>query len=312
LAGLVEGRAVSRPRGLRALRWRLTVIHAAAGPSGAAPAEQRAVARPPLASFNRSRRVNDESNMLHPLSSGIQDAAGAHGYTTAADGILFREAEQITLQPMSLRALRLALSGWGLLSITTPLSGQAVTVPAAVAEARRMVSDTMISLGAPGAAICLLRDGKILWSQGFGFADLEQRVPATRETRFRIASVSKAVTSVALGILVERGQLDLDAPVQRYVPSFPVKRYPITVRQVAGHLAGIRHYREGEFESQRRYASLSDGLNIFSADSLLFEPGTRFEYSSYGWNLIGAVIEGASGESYASFMRREVHAPLGM
>jgi serine beta-lactamase-like protein LACTB len=234
------------------------------------------------------------------------------GYTTGAGGILFREPKQITLQRMSLRALWPAWSGWGLLSIATPLSGQAGTAPAAIAEARQMVSDTMRSLGAPGAAICLLRDGRILWSQGFGFADLEQRVPVIRGTRFRIASVSKAVTSVALGILVERGKLDLDAPVQRYVPSFPVKRYPITVRQVAGHLAGIRHYREGEFESQRHYASLREGLNIFAADSLLFEPGTRFEYSSYGWNLIGAVIEGASGESYAGFMRREVLAPLGM
>jgi serine beta-lactamase-like protein LACTB, mitochondrial len=225
------------------------------------------------------------------------------------DSILSPKPEQRSLQPMSWRPVHLALSSW---LLATPLSGQAAPASAAIVEARRMVSDTMRSLGAPGAAICVRRDGRIVWSQAFGFADLEQRVPVTRETRFRIASVSKALTSTALGVLLERGKLDLDAPVQRYVPSFPAKPYPITVRQVAGHLAGIRHYREGEFESQRHYASLRDGLRIFAADSLLFRPGTRFEYSSYGWNLIGAVIEGASGESYAGFMRREVLMPLGM
>jgi len=100
---------------------------------------------------------------------------------------------------------------------------------------------------------------------------------------------------VALGLLYQRGTLDLDAPVQRYVPGFPVKRYPITVRQVAGHLAGIRHYLPGEFENRKHYATVSEGLSIFAGDSLLFEPGTRFEYSSYGYNLLSAVIEGARG-----------------
>jgi serine beta-lactamase-like protein LACTB len=213
---------------------------------------------------------------------------------------------------MPSRVRRLAFSGCSLLWISNPLAGQVAAAPSAITEARRMVADTMRSLGAPGGAIYVARDGKLVWSQGFGFADLEQRVPVTQDTRFRIASVSKALTSAALGLLVERGKLDLDAPVQRYVPNFPVKRYPITVRRVAGHLAGIRHYREGEFESQRRYQSIRDGLTIFAADSLLFEPGTKYEYSSYGWNLIGAIIEGASGEPYASFMRREVFQPLGM
>jgi CubicO group peptidase (beta-lactamase class C family) len=167
-------------------------------------------------------------------------------------------------------------------------------------------------VGAPGAAFCVMRDGEIVWSAGFGMADLEQRVPVTTTTRFRIGSVSKALTSVAIGRLVEQGRLELDAPVQRYVPGFPLKRYPVTVRQVAGHLAGIRHYREGEFENQRHYPTMTEGLVMFAADSLLFEPGTAFEYSSFGYNLLGAVVEAVTGEPFPSYMARAVFEPAGM
>ncbi|OLE82145.1 MAG: hypothetical protein AUG74_00345, partial [Bacteroidetes bacterium 13_1_20CM_4_60_6] len=125
-------------------------------------------------------------------------------------------------------------------------------------------------------------------------------------TMFRIGSVSKPLTSDAVAQLVARGRLDLDVPVQRYVPSFPEKPWPITTRELAGHLAGIRHYRGAEFASNRRYATVTEGLAIFKDDSLLFPPGTRFSYSSYGWNLIGAVVEGASGENFLAYMGRHV------
>jgi serine beta-lactamase-like protein LACTB, mitochondrial len=181
-----------------------------------------------------------------------------------------------------------------------------------VAAVRKFVVDTMRVLGAPGAAICVRKDGRLVWSEGFGYADLEQHVPVTPQTKFRIGSVSKPLTAAALGLLSETGKLDWDAPIQRYVPTFPVKRYPITVRQVAGHLAGIRHYRPGEFENQKHYSTVSEGLTIFQNDSLLFEPGTQFAYSSYGWNLLSAVVEGASGQSFLSFMDHRVFAPSEM
>ncbi len=182
----------------------------------------------------------------------------------------------------------------------------------AAAGVRQFIMDTLQVLGAPGAAICVIRDGRIVWNEGIGMADLEQRVPVSTTTRFRIGSVSKALTGVALGRLYEDGKLDLDAPIQRYVPSFPMKRYPVTVRQVAGHLAGIRHYLPGEFENQKHYAGVTEGLAMFAGDSLLFEPGTRYQYSSFGYNLLGAVIEGASGEPYLAYMRREIFGPAGM
>ena len=178
---------------------------------------------------------------------------------------------------------------------------------AAIDQARAFVRDTMQALGAPGAQVTVMQGGKVIWSEGFGFADLEQQVPVTPITRFRVGSVSKSLTSAALGKLVETGKLDLDQPIQQYVPSFPAKRWPITTRQLAGHLAGIRHYKSSaEFELTRHYATVTEALDIFKDDSLLFEPGTKYSYSSFGWNLVSAVIEGASGEPFLRFVEREV------
>jgi serine beta-lactamase-like protein LACTB len=182
----------------------------------------------------------------------------------------------------------------------------------AIAAARAFLLDSMGKAGIPGAAVTVLSDTTIIWSEGLGWADVEQHVPATALTRWRIGSVSKTLTSAALGQLVEQGKIDLDAPVQRYVPSFPVKRWPVTIRELAGHTAGIRHYRGGEFTISRHYDTVLDGLAIFAADTLLFEPGTRYSYSSYGWNLLGAVIESASGEPFLSYMRGHVFVPLGL
>lgn len=182
----------------------------------------------------------------------------------------------------------------------------------AIAFARTLVEAAMAESGTPGMSVAVGLDGAVVWSEGFGYADVEGRVPVWEETRFRIGSVSKSLTAAAVGLLVERGTLDLDARVQRYVPSFPEKRWPLTTRQVAGHLAGIRHYDGDEFLSSRRYATVAEGLEIFQDDTLLFEPGTRYSYSSYGWNLISAVIEGVSNAEFLAFMDAEVFKPLEM
>jgi CubicO group peptidase (beta-lactamase class C family) len=155
-------------------------------------------------------------------------------------------------------------------------------------------------------------NGKLVWSEGFGYADRERQIPVTNETQFRIGSVSKPLTAAAVALLYEQGRLDLDAPVQRYVPSFLEKGYPITTRQLAGHLAGIRNYRGEEFFLNRHFNRVRDGLALFERDTLLSRPGTTFAYSGYGWNLIAAVVEGASGQDVLSYMSRAVFRPLGM
>lgn len=212
------------------------------------------------------------------------------------------------------RSLVLLPASLGLLVCAARAQAPAVAVtPAtrehaeAIAQARRFIRDTMAALGAPGASIAVMKSGKVIWSEGFGLADLEQQVPVTPLTRFRVGSVSKSLTSIALGRLVQDGRLDLDAPVQRYLPDFPAKRWPITSRQLGGHLAGIRHYdRVGELFNYTPFADVRSSLDSFKNDSLRFEPGTRYAYSSYGWNLLSAVIEGASGERYLTVMQREV------
>ncbi|MGB5302335.1 MAG: serine hydrolase domain-containing protein [Gemmatimonadota bacterium] len=182
----------------------------------------------------------------------------------------------------------------------------------AVRASRELILEIMEEAGIPGASVAVGIGGQVVWAEGFGWADVELGVPVTTLTKFRVGSVSKPITAAGLGLLVERGQIDLDAPVQTYVPDFPEKRWPVTTRQLGGHLAGIRHYRGAEMLSARRYPTVESGLEIFADDSLLFEPGTEFSYSSYGWNLLSAVMEGASGEDFLTFMRDEVFEPMGL
>ena len=166
----------------------------------------------------------------------------------------------------------------------------------------------------PGISVAVAVGGKLVWAEGFGLADLEQCVPVGPKTKFRIGSTSKPLTSAAALLLYEQGRLDLDAPVQRYVPSFPDKGYVITTRQLLAHLAGIRSYTaaEEEKENQKPYSSVMQSLTRFKDDPLVSPPGTAWHYSTYGYVLVSAVIEGASGQDFLSFMREKVFQPLGI
>ena len=156
--------------------------------------------------------------------------------------------------------------------------------------------------------------GEVVWAEGFGWADIEDRRPVTPRTRFRIGGVAKPMTAAAVGLLLERGELDIDLPALHYVPSSPEKPWSFTTRQLMGHIAGIRHYTDDEEMLYRRTSCTSplDALVIYADDPLLFEPATAYEYSSYGWTLVGAVVEAAAGEPFLHFMQREVFDPLGM
>lgn len=184
---------------------------------------------------------------------------------------------------------------------------------AAIDSARSLMERFVAFNDIPGASVSVSVNGEIAWSEGFGYADLEQQVPVYPDrTKFRIGSVSKPIASAAVGVLYDEGKVKLDAPIQEYVPDFPEKRWPVTLRQLSGHLAGVRHYRGEEFLSSKRYATVSEGLAIFAEDTLLFEPGARFSYTSYGYNLISAAVEGAGGEDFLSYMQEAVFDPLGM
>lgn len=183
-----------------------------------------------------------------------------------------------------------------------------------IEQAREMIIHFMDEYGVPGLSIAIGKDEKIVWSEGFGFADIENRVPVTPLTRFRSGSISKTKTASAMGVLIEQGKLNPDVSVYEYLPDYPEKDYDFTTRQVAGHIAGIRHYASGsgEFLSNVRYTDVQSTLSIFDEDPLLFEPGTDYSYSTFGWTIVSAVLEEASGEDYLTLMQREVFEPLGM
>ncbi len=190
---------------------------------------------------------------------------------------------------------------------------QSTTTSASIEKARMYVQQLHQKLGVPGISIAVGRKDKIVWAEGFGFADKDKETPVTPQSIFRMGSISKSLTSAAIGLLYEKGKLNLDAPIQQYVPYFPTKKYPITVRQLAGHQAGIRHYKDAsEALNTKHFASVQASLDLIANDTLLFKPGTKESYSSYAYNLIAAAIEGASGEDYLDFMQRRIFKKLKM
>jgi CubicO group peptidase (beta-lactamase class C family) len=174
------------------------------------------------------------------------------------------------------------------------------------------VTAEMARQSIPGLTVAVGQAGVIRFSRGYGAADLENNVPAKSATVYRLASVSKPMTAVAVLQLAERGAIDLDTPVWKYVPAFPEKPWPVTVRQLLGHLGGVRRYREDEPTNTRAYASTLDGLAFFKDDPLAVQPGTRFLYSTYGYNLLGAAVEMVAGKPYIDYLREHVFTPAGM
>ncbi len=181
-----------------------------------------------------------------------------------------------------------------------------------IREARGYVEDLQARTGVPALAVAVAIDGDVVWSEGLGWANVERQVPATAQTLFRVGSVAKVFTAAAVARLVEQGALDLDAPVQRYVPEFPDKGQPITTRQLTGHLSGVRHYRWDETRPTAPTDDVIDALGFFRDDPLESAPGSRFSYSSYGWVLVSAVVQRAAGEPFAEHLRARVFDPLDM
>ena len=209
-----------------------------------------------------------------------------------------------------------------ILSLVVTLSCSAVAQESKLAPAKRSqieaaVAKFMSSTHAPGISVAVVERGEYEWAWGFGFADLENSVPASEHTLFRLASISKSLTAVAAMQLVERGRLDLDAPVQKYCPAFPEKPWPVSTRQVMGHLGGIRHYKQDALDLENTNTKHFDdpiqgGLSFFKDDALVAQPGTSFHYSTQGYTVVGCVIEGVSGEKYVDFMRRNIFVPAAM
>jgi serine beta-lactamase-like protein LACTB len=183
----------------------------------------------------------------------------------------------------------------------------------AVERGRQIVRTSLVEQNLPGLSVAVGADGDIVWAEGFGWADLEKRVPVAPEMKFRIGTASTALTSAAAGLLLQKGRLKLDEVIQAYVPAYPEKQWPVTLRQVMGHVAGVPSDGgdEGPLFSKHCERPL-DAVQFFANTSLRFEPGTEYRYSRYGWILVSAAVEAAAEEPFLTLMRKQIFEPLGM
>jgi serine beta-lactamase-like protein LACTB, mitochondrial len=183
----------------------------------------------------------------------------------------------------------------------------------AIEKSRNLITEANRLNGLPGAQIAVAVDGKICWSENFGFADLNEGRPVRSTTLFRMASVSKLITAVAVGKLVEEGKLDLDKPITAYLPELPDHYKNITTRHLVSHQSGIRHYYGADrSEKTEHYNDVRDALAVFVDAPLLFPPGQNSEYSSYAWVVVSAIIQKLAGKPFLDYMRDEIWTPLGL
>ncbi|PTL76748.1 serine hydrolase domain-containing protein [Vitiosangium sp. GDMCC 1.1324] len=162
-----------------------------------------------------------------------------------------------------------------------------------------------------GLSVGVLHGG-MRWVAGYGLRDISHKLPATPRTTYRMASITKSFTAVAVLQLEQEGKLDLDADIHTLVPEYPEKPWPITVRELLGHLGGVSHYDGPEASENTRHLDTKGALALFADKPLVAEPGTKFVYTTWGYNLLGAAVESASGQGYGTYLKAHVFGPAGM
>ena len=183
----------------------------------------------------------------------------------------------------------------------------------AVERARHILRAGLAEQNLPGLSVAVGIGGNLVWAEGFGWADLETRVPVTPDTKFKIGTASTVLTSAGVGALLEKGRLNLDEDIQTYVPEFPKTPWPVTLRQLMGHVAGVGNDSDDDSPlSRQRCEQPVQALEHFANDALLFEPGTQYRHSKYGWILASAAVEAAADQPFLAFMREQIFQPLGM
>jgi CubicO group peptidase (beta-lactamase class C family) len=165
----------------------------------------------------------------------------------------------------------------------------------------------------PGAAVMVIRDGKIAYEKGYGLANVEQNIPCTTSTNFRLASVSKQFTATSILILVQQNKLSLDDPITKFFPEFPAYGNQITVRQLLSHRSGLIDYEDLIPDGTTIQVSDRNALNLVrQQNKTYFPPGSDFRYSNTGYALLSLIVELSSGTPYAEFLKRNIFSPLQM
>lgn len=215
------------------------------------------------------------------------------------------------------RALRLAV-----LLILGPLACAGRDIPSA-SPPRLSVGDSLpgeilailepLAGSYPGVGFAIGRRDEILWAGGLGWSDIDARRPAQADTRFRVYSVIKPLTATAVMSLAADGRLELEAPVSGLLPDLPAELGAVTPRQLAGHLAGIRDYEDGEWMriSRTHCEGVDQALAIFADDPLVHPAGEAYAYSTFGYVLLSAVVAAAVERPFAEVLEQRVLAPAG-
>jgi N-acyl-D-amino-acid deacylase len=185
--------------------------------------------------------------------------------------------------------------------------------PEITAQVSALFEDYSVD-GSPGAAVMVIEDGETLFEGGFGFADIESRTPITPRSAFRLASVSKQFTAMAVMILAERGQLAYDDPVVEYLPELERFGDRITLRHLLTHTGGLPDYYEAlEAASAERMPDTEDAMRFLAGwGEPVFGAGERYEYSNPGYEMLALVVERVSGQTFGAFMKANIFEPLGM
>lgn len=173
-----------------------------------------------------------------------------------------------------------------------------------------IVEDKMVM----GVAAAYSINGEIIEQAAAGYADKDAGKLLQSDTKLRMGSIAKSMTALAVMQLVEQGKLDLDLPIQTYIPDYPKhKKTQITTRHLLSHTSGISGYKDGrESNTTTQYPTLYDALNLFKDRDLLFEPGTQYSYTTYGYTVLGAIMESVTGQTFEAYMIEHIFAKAGM
>lgn len=183
----------------------------------------------------------------------------------------------------------------------------------AIATSREAVRAMMKSAKVPGVSVAVAIKGEIVWNEAFGFADLDKKGSATAETKFGIGSITKSFTAALFARLMEEGKVDLDAPVENYLPQFPHKQKGITARLILGHLSGLNDEFNTTHYYETRHLTTGAALQkILQTNTLQYPPRTRHEYATSNYTIIAAIIEKVSGQYFSTAMNQYVIMPLGL
>lgn len=182
------------------------------------------------------------------------------------------------------------------------------------AAVREVIARTLEEAKVPSIAVAVVKDGRIIWEEGFGWADMERRIPATAHTPYSLASITKPITATAIMNLHEAGKLDIDAPIERYLGGIALAGHAgsadgVTARRIMAHSAGLAKYGRFHLDGSTPAGSKE---TISKFGMTVFPPNTRFEYSNIGMKILDAAVEEVSGSSFGDYLQREIFLPLGM